>query len=391
MPGRAEPLWDALTETVRSGWCPGLVAGVRINGETEVFAAGSLDTAASAPMTADTPFRISSLSKLLGGALALSLVADGTLGLDDDVARWLPALAAPRVLATPDAPLSMTVPARGPLTVRHLLTFTAGMGIDFGDTAYAAATRELLWGPNPPSLTPAEYLERVAELPLAHQPGERWMYHAPADLLSVLLPAVALTPLDELMSERITGPLDLAGTGFPTGNEQFPTAYEETGGGLREAVSYRDSFASPPRFASLAGGMVSTVPDYLTFLTALADDAVLPAALREQMTSDQLTGPQRAGMIEMSGPDESWGFMTAVQIGIGHPWSEPGMWGWSGGSGVSAAVYPNGDAGVVFTQRMMSAPDDSFDFFWEPLGTIRNNLRTREPKHRGAGWQPGVW
>ena len=51
MPGRAEPLWDALAETVSSGWCPGLVAGVRLNGETNVFAAGSLDTAASAPMT----------------------------------------------------------------------------------------------------------------------------------------------------------------------------------------------------------------------------------------------------------------------------------------------------------------------------------------------------
>ncbi|MBO0907011.1 serine hydrolase domain-containing protein [Arthrobacter sunyaminii] len=372
MPRRAAPLWDALAETVRSGWCPGLVAGVRINGETEVFAAGSLDTSASAPMTEDAPFRISSLSKLMGGALALSLVADGMLELDDDVARWLPALAAPRVLATPDAPLSLTVPARSPITVRHLLTFTAGLGIDFGRTPYAAATRELLWGPNPPAVAPEEYLAQVAALPLAHQPGDRWMYHAAADVLSVLLPAVALTPLGQLLEERIAVPFGLSGTGFPTGNEQFPAVYEAVEGGLREAESYRDVFAAPPVFGSLAGGLVSTVPDYLAFLAGLADDTVLPPDLRAQMTADQLTSRQRAGMIEMSGPDESWGFMTAVQVGAGAPWSEPGMWGWSGGSGVSAAVCPNGDIGVIFTQRFMAGPNDTFDFFWEPFGQVRD-------------------
>lgn len=375
MPDTAAPLWDSLTESVRAGWCPGLVAGVRINGRTEIFATGSLDLAQTEPMTEDAPFRISSLSKIIGGALALSLVADGTLGLDDDVARWLPALANLRVLATPDAPLSMTVPARGPITLRHLLTFTAGLGIDTAATPYAAATRNLLWGPAPPAMTPEEYLTRVSELPLAHQPGERWMYHACADVLSVLLPAAALTPLSRLVQERINGPFRLSGTGFPTGAERFPTVYEAgDDGGLHEAVAYRDALAAPPQFESLAGGMVSTVPDYLHFLTALAKDTVLPPPLRQEMTQDQLTSPQRAGMTGMAGPDESWGFMTAVQIGLGASWSEPGMWGWAGGSGVSAAVYPNGDIGVIFTQRLLGGPQDSFDVFWEPFSALRKSI-----------------
>jgi CubicO group peptidase (beta-lactamase class C family) len=376
MPETAAPLWDSLAETVRSGWCPGLVAGVRINGRTEIFATGSLDLDGSEPMAEDTPFRISSLSKMIGGALAMSLVADGTLGLDDDVARWLPALAGPRVLVTPDAPLSMTVPARGPITLRHLLTFTAGLGIDFSASPYAAATRDLLWGPNPPAMTPEEYMARVGGLPLAHQPGDRWMYHACADVLSVLLPVAAITPLRQLLQERISGPFRLAGTGFPTGAERFPTVYEaDGGGGLREAVDYRDAMAQPPQFESLAGGMVSTVPDFLTFLSALARDTVLPPALRQQMTDDQLTSRQRVGMVEMAGPDESWGFMTAVQIGPGASWSAPGMWGWSGGSGVSAAVYPDGDIGVVFTQRFLGSAQDSFDYFWEPFGALRKGTR----------------
>ena len=371
MPGIAKPLWDRLAETVSSGWCPGLVAGVRINGETEIFATGFLDEGGTALMDEDTPFRISSLSKLIGGALALSLLADGTLALDEDVSLMFPALGHLRVLATPDAPLSVSVPARGPITVRHLLTFTAGFGIDFAPTPYAAATRDLLWGPNPPDLTPEEYLARLAALPLAHQPGDLWMYHSSADLLSTVLAKAGDASVAQLLQERINKPFGLTGTGFPTGTEVFPTVYQAADGVLREAVSYRDAMAVPPKFESLAGGLVSTVPDYLRFLAQLADDAVLPAELRQQMTEDQLTSPQRVGMTEMSGPDESWGFMTAVQTGLGAPWSEPGMWGWAGGSGTSAAVYPNGDIGVVFTQRFMGGPQDSFDYFWEPFGELR--------------------
>ena len=374
MPGIAKPLWDRLAETVSSGWCPGLVAGVRINGETEIFATGFLDEGGTALMDEDTPFRISSLSKLIGGALALSLLADGTLALDEDVSLMFPALGHLRVLATPDAPLSVSVPARGPITVRHLLTFTAGFGIDFAPTPYAAATRDLLWGPNPPDLTPEEYLARLAALPLAHQPGDLWMYHSSADLLSTVLAKAGDASVAQLLQERINKPFGLTGTGFPTGTEVFPTVYQAADGVLREAVSYRDAMAVPPKFESLAGGLVSTVPDYLRFLAQLADDAVLPAELRQQMTEDQLTSPQRVGMTEMSGPDESWGFMTAVQTGLGAPWSEPGMWGWAGGSGTSAAVYPNGDIGVVFTQRFMGGPQDSFDYFWEPFGELRQSV-----------------
>lgn len=373
MPGSTQPLWEAMASQVSSGWCPGLVAGVRIGGHTEVRAFGTLAVAGTAAVTPDTPFRISSLSKLIGGALALDLVAEGRLGLDDDVSRWLPGLGALRVLASPDAPLAVTVPARSPVTLRHLLTLTAGFGIDFGQTPYAAATRELLWGPTPPDMDPDEYLSRLAALPLAAQPGQRWMYHSGADLLSVLVSRVAGKSVGEVLAERITGPLGLDHTGFPTGGEQFPAAYQFDGEALVEAGSYQDAFAAPPRFESLAGGLVSTVPDYLLFLAALADDVLLPAGLGAQMTSDQLTEGQRTGFAELAGPEESWGFMSAVQTGPGAGWSEPGMWGWAGGSGTSAAVYPNGDIGVVFTQRFMGGPQDSFDWFWEPFGSIRNS------------------
>lgn len=364
-------LRQALQAQIGSGWCPGLVAGVRIGGGTEILALGSCGFEDSQPLTAQTPFRISSLSKLVGGALALRLVADGVLELDDDVARWLPELAGLQVLTSPDAPLSSTVPARGPITLRQLLTFTAGFGVDFGQTPYSAATRDFLWGPNPPAMDPDTYLARLGALPLAAQPGERWMYHAGADVLSVLLARAAGKSVGQLLAEQITGPLGLTATGFPTGREQFPDVYEVTDAGLVEAEAYRDAFAAAPAFESLAGGLISTVPDYLTFLTALADGVLLPSGLRDEMTSGQLTDTQRTGFTGMAGPDESWGYLTAVQTGPGAPWSEPGMWGWAGGSGTCAAVYPNGDLGVLFTQRFLTGPADGFDWFWEPFGALR--------------------
>lgn len=375
MPETDQDLRQSLRARVDAGWCPGLVAGVRLGSRTEILALGSYGFHDPRPMDAQTPFRIASLSKLFGGALALSLVADGTLALDDDVARWLPELTRLRVLASPDAPLSNTVPANRPVMLRHLLTLTAGFGLDFGQTPYAAATRDFLWGPNPPGMTPDEYLARLGALPLAAQPGSRWMYHAGADVLSVLLARASGRTVGELLAERITGPLGLTGTGFPGRGEQLPAIYESSGKALVEAAGYRDALAAPPQFESLAGGLLSTVPDYLTFLAALADDLLLPSGLREEMSADQLQGSQREGFAELAGPDESWGYLSAVQIGPGAGWSEPGMWGWAGGSGTSAAVYPNGDIGVLFTQRFLTGPTDGFDYFWEPFGAMRAAAR----------------
>ncbi|MBP3042964.1 winged helix DNA-binding protein [Arthrobacter jiangjiafuii] len=100
-----------------------------------------------------------------------------------------------------------------------------------------------------------------------------------------------------LVQERICAPFHLSATGFPTGTERFPAAYEAVDGALREAVEYSDALAGPPQFESLAGGMVSTVPDYRTFLAVPADDVVLPPALRQQMTEDQGAGRPRGVVV----------------------------------------------------------------------------------------------
>src|SRR3954470_1088672 len=132
-----------LARQVESGRLPGFVAAVRHRGATAVLTGGRLACGSPAPMAPDTLFRLASVTKLVAGALTLALVADGVLGLDEPVGErlpepgpprggarrgWLPEWPRPRATARRGGPLDDTVPAVRPITLRHLLTNTAGLG-----------------------------------------------------------------------------------------------------------------------------------------------------------------------------------------------------------------------------------------------------------------------
>src|SRR4051794_16808791 len=124
-----DAIWRVPDAHVASGRLPGYVGAVRIAGATQVHAAGRMAVGAeAAPMREDTLMRIASVTKPIAGALALGLVEDGVLALEDPVGRWLPELAEPRVLETPGAALERTVAAKRPIAVRDLLAFTIGWG-----------------------------------------------------------------------------------------------------------------------------------------------------------------------------------------------------------------------------------------------------------------------
>src|SRR3954453_14764978 len=128
MTERFGPVADVLQGQVDSGRLPGFVAAIRAGGRTEVLAGGRLAVDGEAPMRPDTLFRLASVTKPFAGALTLGLVTDGVLGLDDEVGRWLPELAAPQVTARRGGPLDETVPAQRPITVRQRLPYTSRIG-----------------------------------------------------------------------------------------------------------------------------------------------------------------------------------------------------------------------------------------------------------------------
>jgi CubicO group peptidase (beta-lactamase class C family) len=364
MTQRFGPVADVLHAQVGSGRMPGFVAAIRAGGRTEVLAGGRLAVDGELPMRPDTLFRLASVTKPFAGALTLALVEDGLLALDDEVGRWLPELAAPRVTARRGGPLDETVPAERAITVRHLLTNTAGVGwaADIGPLADAMDERDVGPGAFGADLEPDEYVTRLAGLPLSGQPGETWNYHTCSDLLSVLLARATGRTVGDLLAERVSEPLRLTDTAFWTPDPgRLASCYLPTDAGL-ELVDRDGLFTRRRPFESLSAGLVSSAPDVLRFLCAVVDGALPGVA---PMTRDQLTPGQLAAARDFLGPGRSWGFQVAVDTEPLRPWRTPGRWGWDGGTGTSAWADPGRDVvAVLLTQRMMTGPHDEPDAFW---------------------------
>jgi len=361
---------------------PGLVALIHQDGDTHATAIGRRSLG-GAPMTRDTIFRIASLTKLVTASLAMMLVEDGLIALDDPIDPWIPELAGRRVLRSIDSALDDTVPADRPISLRDLLTQRFGLGaIMVWPSRYPIqhAMEEAGVAPGPGVFggSSQEYLDRLARLPLAHQPGDGWLYDTGMHVAGILLARVAGSDLGTLMQERLFQPLGMVDTGFhvPIGNlDRLATFYRkdfDTG----SLVIHDDAgrFAARPDFESGSAGLVSTVDDYLRFLQMLladglhGDQRLLSPASVAEMTRDQLTQQQRDGAHMFLDGDWGWGLGMAVALRQGALGHRLGSFGWNGGYGTTAYVDPSRRlVGILFTQRMMDSPDmpPHFRDFWK--------------------------
>jgi CubicO group peptidase (beta-lactamase class C family) len=382
----------ALVKHVERGELPGLVALVSRSGSVHVDVMGMKAAGTADPMRRDTLFRISSMSKPITAAAAMTLVDEGTLRLDDPVTRYLPELADRRVLRRLDGPLDDTVPARRPITVRDLLTFRMGFGIVWGPPdgtpiqRAAAALHLGAFGPPHPQEPPGpdEWIRRFATLPLMHQPGERWMYNTAAEVLSVLIARAAGKPLTALLRERIFEPLGMKDTSFavPTDKlDRLATAYiandpmQPDGSGVSLYDPVQGEWSREPAFPSGAAGLVSTADDVLAFGEMLLARGthrgrrVLSEEATRAMTRDQLTAEQKA-VSEMPPPgywhNHGWGLGMAVVTGADEFSAVPGRFGWDGGLGTSCWSDPAHQmVGVLMTQRAAFPPMASvYRDFW---------------------------
>lgn len=372
---RLELMRKVMAGHVERGDVPGLVWAVSRGGETHVEAAGTLSLNGSAPMRRDSIFRIASLTKPVTAVAAMILVEESRLRLDDPVDKWLPELADRKVLKTVDAQLTDTVPASRPITLRDLLTLRFGIGaIMVYPFQYPLqhAMQEAGIAPSADVFraSPDAFMKAVGYLPLAHQPGEGWLYHTGLDVAGVLVSRVAGQPLSEFMQERIFAPLGMKDTGFHVPAEKvdrlataysrdFQTGklgvYDEAKGGL---------FAKPATFESGGGGLVSTADDYLAFQQMmlgkgkLGDERILSRASIELMTTDQLTDEQKASALMFFNGNSGWGLGMSVALKRDNLWMTPGRFGWDGGYGTSAYADPENDlAGILLSQRLMDSPE----------------------------------
>ncbi|MFF9791829.1 serine hydrolase domain-containing protein [Streptomyces bacillaris] len=344
--------------------------GIRV----EVAVAGSATLTGSTPMRRNSVFRLASVTKPIVAAAAMTLVEDGVIAPADPVAAWLPELASPLVVRTPQSPVADVVSAVRPITVLDLLTFRAGYGFpsDFSLPAVAPLFAELKQGPPRPQAVPGPdaWMAALSRIPLLHQPGDGWLYNTCSDILGVLVTRAADRPLPAYLAERLFEPLGMTDTGFsvaPGALDRF-TGYYRAGEGSSESgpelVDAPDGqWSRPPAFPSGAGGLVSTVDDWYAFgrmllAGGLADDGrrVLSAESVRQMVTDHLTPAQRAesGLFTEG---QGWGFGGSVDVEITAPWNVPGRYGWVGGTGTTAHIIPStGTVAVLLTQMELAGP-----------------------------------
>jgi CubicO group peptidase (beta-lactamase class C family) len=290
------------------------------------------------------------------------------------------------VLKRLDGQLDDTVPAKRPITVRDLLTFRMGFGQllappDAYPILKAASEQQIGMGPPSPSSMPVpdEWMRRLGRLPLMHQPGEQWLYNTGSDVLGVLIARASGQPLEAFLRERIFEPLDMRDTGFSVPEaalDRLATSYWtnfETGELELYDGAEGGQWSRPPAFPSGAGGLVSTIDDYLAFgqmmlsLGKHGNERILSRLSVELMTTDQLTPEQKAASSLISGflDGNGWGFGVSVVTRRDDIAAVPGRYGWDGGLGTSWYSDPKEEMVIILmTQCAWTSPSPPNVYFW---------------------------
>ncbi|NLE96593.1 MAG: beta-lactamase family protein [Propionibacterium sp.] len=344
------------SDTLRHGATWALVSGPPSARRVHVDSTG--------PAAPDTLFQISSVTKVIATACTMGLVTDGALGLDDPVERWVPAWAGRRVLRRRHGPLDDTVAATRSTTVRDLLRMGFGLGYDVsdeGDDALSGASDAagVMSHWLPPQLDVDAWMDRVAALPMRHQPGEGWLYQTSFDALTVVLEAATRVRFDELLGRRLLEPLGMRDTGYfvPGGELRRVPAlwFPDDDGGLDLAVPAADPrYASTPTFPSASAGLLSTAADLAAFAGAALD-----GALGDQAPMPD--GPAATMAAEFLGPELRWGLGVGIDA--------HGRVGWDGGTGASLWVDREADvaAALLTHEGIGGGTPEHFRRFWEAV------------------------
>ncbi len=342
---------------------------------------GYMDMETRRPLVEDAIFRMYSNTKIITSVAAMMLYEQGAFSLDDPLSRFLPAFAEPAVLRPNAASIADVEPLAAPITMRHVLSHSAGFSYGFIepdsviDQAYGAA------GVNPlvsQGFTLESLCDTLARLPLAYQPGTDWRYSLATDVLARVVEVISKQRFDEFLEERILGPLEMEDTAFHVPahkQDRFTTMYAPVDilapmkGGLVKADDPREGvYSRPPTLLSGGGGLVSTVADYVTFLRAIINEGewngarlLRPETLRLMRSNALPVGVGvRFPMWEMTETGFGLGFAVKLAPGPGEPESATDEYHWGGMAGTHTWMAPGADiCGVCMTQRMPG--------FWHPF------------------------
>jgi CubicO group peptidase (beta-lactamase class C family) len=339
----------------------------------------------------DDIFRICSMTKAITTTAIMQLYEQGKLGIDDAVQNYIPAFKKTQVLDTFNEKDSTftTVPVKSPITLRQLLTHTSG--IAYGDfypgkiQAVYAKKKMLGVGLSHSSWTTEEFINRLAEVPLAFQPGDHFMYGLNMDVLGRVIEVVSGEKLSDYFRKHIFEPLGMKDTYFYLPKEKqarLVPIYGYDSNNQFELIKNAGIIANPdyPKNTDIGhyaggGGLSSTAMDYAIFIQTLLNNGeyngkrILGRKTIEMMTADQMIQLNKEGKGYSQRPGETFclGFSLITDQGRGIGPKSPGTYEWSGYFATKFFIDPKED--LIFV-GMMQVHNFQHNEFWNRIAAI---------------------
>jgi CubicO group peptidase (beta-lactamase class C family) len=334
---------------------------------------GWSDREAGRPMSMDALFRIASQTKALTSVAILMLMEEGKLSLSSPASLFIPAFAKTTVVDG-----ATTVPARRPITIRDLLTHTAG--ISYGTEASIASQYEAKglgpaagygWYTADKDEGTCETMERLASLPFRAQPGESYVYGYNTDVLGCIVERVSGMPLDEFITSRITRPLGMTDTWFFLPSDERPRLATVYASAPDDRIARAPDTArgqghyveGPRRNFSGGAGLVSTARDYARFLEMIRRGGELEGERLLSPRSVALMTTNQIGTLRGPAVGFGLGFETTEQYG-GSGMSSVGSFGWGGAYGSTYRVDPEARLVMVMMVQLLPNRTELRDRFY---------------------------
>jgi CubicO group peptidase (beta-lactamase class C family) len=370
--GDIGPIQRALDAAVGPDKIPGIAAAVATS-DGVIFegAAGQKSATSPGPMTADSVFRIASMTKAITGAAAMQLVEQGKLALDQPAKEIEPLLGKAEVLTGFDASGPVMRPPRTDVTLRNLLTHTAGFAYDIWNENIARYARE--------KDVPAMRTARLAALnvPLVRDPGQRWEYGVNIEMVGRMVEAASGLDLESYLQQHILKPLGMRDTSYiarPAWESRLAAVHARKANGTLEVI------ASPPideatrEFFPGGGGLYSTAPDYLRFLRALMNGGELDGARILKPETVALMGENHMGPLDvqplptfnpllsnpvdlMPGVVKKWGLTFLINTEAAPAGRSAGSLAWAGLNNTYYWLDPSAKVAGVFITQILPFAD----------------------------------
>jgi len=367
---------DHFNRYVDEGRLPGYSVLIARRGEPAYFTHyGSRNVEAGESLELDTVFRIYSMTKPITSVGLMMLYERGLFQLDDPIARYIPSLGDMTVYESGNGDDYSTVPAESEITIRHLLTHTAGLSYGFLD----AHPVDTIYRANGIKTLDADYnietfVDKLGELPLCFSPGTRWNYSVATDVLGRLIEVLSGQTLDAYFRDHILDPLGMTETAFRVSDDllpRFAACYTRKGEGYSltdspETSPYRDNRP----FLSGGGGLVSTTTDYFRFCQMmlnrgeLAGERLLSPRTIDFMTANHLPsggdltsmGQAVFGETRFDGVGFGLGYSVMLDPIRAQVLGSPGEYAWGGMASTGFWVDPREDLiGIFMTQLIPSS------------------------------------